>query len=242
MRAATERTIWSTSGSPRIARQQGDQRAGARVVYWSFHHHSMLKLSAKVYWDCTGISRLAYTHHALQIQRSSRTSMRHTTNACPHRFPPRALSDESAGMLLGLIGVAIFSLTLPFTRMAVAELDPLLVALGRALGAAVLAAHLAGLRRAPLPPRAALLPLALVARGCVIGFPLADLDRAAHAAGGARRGAGRHAAAGDGAVPAAARQREAVAPASGSWRWPARRSWSASRCARAAAACSRPTC
>ncbi|PNQ36251.1 EamA family transporter, partial [Ralstonia solanacearum] len=30
---------------------------------------------------------------------------------------------ERRGLLLGFIGVAIFSQTLPFTRMAVAELD-----------------------------------------------------------------------------------------------------------------------
>jgi drug/metabolite transporter (DMT)-like permease len=82
-----------------------------------------------------------------------------------------ALPDETRGMLLGLAGVAIFSLTLPFTRMAVAELDPAFVALGRALVAAALAAIWLRWNRAPLPPRAALLPLALVAGGCVIGFP-----------------------------------------------------------------------
>ncbi|MES2741405.1 MAG: DMT family transporter [Pseudomonadota bacterium] len=74
-------------------------------------------------------------------------------------------------MLLGLVGVAIFSLTLPFTRMAVAELDPALVALGRGLVAAVLAALWLWWRRAPWPRRAELAPLALVAAGCVIGFP-----------------------------------------------------------------------
>ena len=56
---------------------------------------------------------------------------------CP---APTIALDETRGMLLGLAGVAIFSLTIPFTRMAVAELDPIFVALGRALGAAVLAA------------------------------------------------------------------------------------------------------
>jgi len=81
-------------------------------------------------------------------------------------------ADEARGMLLGLAGVAIFSLTLPFTRMAVAEIDPLFVALGRALGAAALAAAWLAWQHAPLPGRAALLPLALVALGCVIGFPL----------------------------------------------------------------------
>ncbi|XGA69652.1 DMT family transporter [Duganella sp. BuS-21] len=82
-------------------------------------------------------------------------------------------------MLLGLIGVAIFSLTLPFTRLAVggaaasidAGLSPMFVALGRALAAAVLAGAWLAWKRAPLPPRAALPALAMVAVGCVIGFP-----------------------------------------------------------------------
>ena len=81
-------------------------------------------------------------------------------------------NDETRGMLLGLAGVAMFSLTLPFTRMAVAELDPLFVALGRALGASLLAAAWLAWRRAPPPPRAAWLPLLLVMLGVVIGFPL----------------------------------------------------------------------
>ncbi|WP_152447375.1 DMT family transporter [Janthinobacterium sp. HH01] len=89
------------------------------------------------------------------------------------------LSDETTGMLLGLIAVAIFSLTLPFTRLAVgggvgasgAGLSPTFVALGRALVAAVLAGGWLAWKRAPLPPRSALLPLAMVAVGCIIGFP-----------------------------------------------------------------------
>jgi drug/metabolite transporter (DMT)-like permease len=75
-------------------------------------------------------------------------------------------------MLLGLAGVAIFSLTLPFTRLAVRELDPLFLTLARALGAAVLAAGWLRVRRVALPGRAALRPLAIVALGCVLGFPL----------------------------------------------------------------------
>lgn len=92
-----------------------------------------------------------------------------TTLARPIQTASR---DEARGMLLGLVGVAMFSLTLPFTRLAVAELDALFVALGRALGAALLAGLWLGWRRPPLPPRAALLPLALVVLGVVIGFPL----------------------------------------------------------------------
>lgn len=81
------------------------------------------------------------------------------------------MSTETRGMLLGLVGVAMFSLTLPFTRMAVAELDPAFVALGRAVVAAVLGAIWLRWNRVALPPRAALLPLACVSLGCVIGFP-----------------------------------------------------------------------
>jgi drug/metabolite transporter (DMT)-like permease len=73
--------------------------------------------------------------------------------------------------MLGLVGVAMFSLTLPFHRMAVADLDPSFVALGRAVVAALLAAAWLRWQRAPLPPKSAWLPLALVSLGCVIGFP-----------------------------------------------------------------------
>jgi drug/metabolite transporter (DMT)-like permease len=75
-------------------------------------------------------------------------------------------------MLLGLAGVAIFSLTLPFTRLAVAGLDPVFVAMGRALAAALLALCWLQWKRAPLPTRAQLPTLAAVTIGCVIGFPL----------------------------------------------------------------------
>lgn len=86
--------------------------------------------------------------------------------------PSLRMSDDSRGLLLGLAGVAIFSLTLPFTRMAVAAFDPLFLTLGRALGAALLAACWLRRARAPLPARADLPGLAIVAGGCVIGFPL----------------------------------------------------------------------
>ena len=82
-----------------------------------------------------------------------------------------SLSDQSAGMLLGLIGVAIFGLTFPATRLAVAELPPVFVALGRAVAAAMLAGLWLLWKRHPFPPRAAWLPLGAVAGGCIIGFP-----------------------------------------------------------------------
>ena len=87
-------------------------------------------------------------------------------------IPTSTGREENRGMLLGLIGVAMFSLTMPFTRMAVAELDPVFIALGRGLGAALLATAWLAWRRTPLPPRQTLLPLALVAGGCIVGSPL----------------------------------------------------------------------
>lgn len=91
---------------------------------------------------------------------------------CATVIPTRSgLSDDTAGMLLGLVGVAIFGLTFPATRLAVADLPPVFVALGRAVVAALLAVVWLAYKRLPLPPRAALLPLAMVSLGCIIGFP-----------------------------------------------------------------------
>ena len=85
---------------------------------------------------------------------------------------PPLLDNDRKGLLLGLSAVALFSLTLPFTRLAVAELPAIVVALGRALVAASLAALWLWHQRARRPSRAQWLPLALVAGGCVVGFPL----------------------------------------------------------------------
>lgn len=79
-------------------------------------------------------------------------------------------------MLLGFIGVAVFSQTLPFTRMAVAELDATFVALARALIAALLAIVLlwqrGALSSARRPRGGQWWRLAVTSVGVVIGFPL----------------------------------------------------------------------
>lgn len=79
---------------------------------------------------------------------------------------------ESRGMWLGLIGVAIFSLTLPFTRIAVAELNPAFVAFGRAVVAGVCALVLLVWIKAPRPTASQLRALVITALGVVVGFPL----------------------------------------------------------------------
>jgi len=81
-------------------------------------------------------------------------------------------SPETAGLLLGLLGVLAFSLTLPMTRFAVGELDPWFLAFGRMAIAGVLAAAWLAATRAPRPKRADLVLLAWSALGIVIGFPL----------------------------------------------------------------------
>lgn len=81
------------------------------------------------------------------------------------------------GLWLGLLGVAIFALTLPMTRLAVGTPQaPLMsgafIALGRAAVAAALSAIFLVATRAPLPRREDWWPLALTAGGVVFGFPL----------------------------------------------------------------------
>ncbi|WP_327438734.1 DMT family transporter [Pseudomonas donghuensis] len=81
-------------------------------------------------------------------------------------------SRENTGMVLGLLGVIIFSLTLPMTRIVVQELHPLLNGLGRALLAAIPAAALLLWRREKWPTWAQIKGLSLVALGVILGFPV----------------------------------------------------------------------
>ncbi|AMO99715.1 eamA-like transporter family protein [Collimonas arenae] len=68
--------------------------------------------------------------------------------------------------------MAIFSLTLPFTRMAVADLNPVFVAFGRAVVAALCAIILLWKLKASRPSLAQWKALAVTALGVVVGFPL----------------------------------------------------------------------
>jgi drug/metabolite transporter (DMT)-like permease len=83
-----------------------------------------------------------------------------------------SVGAETQGLLLGMVAVSIFSLTLPATRVAVAELDPVFVGLGRGVVAALFAIGYLLVSRAPLPARSEWRGLAIVAAGVVVGFPL----------------------------------------------------------------------
>src|SRR6478609_2039989 len=76
------------------------------------------------------------------------------------------------GEMWGLLGVLAFSFSLPFTRVAVEELDATFVGLGRALVAAALAAIFLTATKAKLPARKDIPRFAIVGLGVVIGFPL----------------------------------------------------------------------
>jgi drug/metabolite transporter (DMT)-like permease len=75
-------------------------------------------------------------------------------------------------LFLGFLGVLAFSFTLPATRVAVEQLDPVFVGIGREAFAALLAGVILLLTRAALPSRAQLGRLAIVAFGVVFGWPL----------------------------------------------------------------------
>lgn len=75
-------------------------------------------------------------------------------------------------MLWGLLGVTAFSFTVPFTRIAVEALDPLLIGAGRAVVAATLAGAVLLLTRQRLPTGRQALRLLVVAVGIVVGFPV----------------------------------------------------------------------
>ena len=82
------------------------------------------------------------------------------------------MGNETKGMLIGAVGVLIFSLTLPFTRIAVLELNPLFVAFGRALLAGLCALGWLYFSKAQRPTKTQLYKLLVIAIGIVYGFPI----------------------------------------------------------------------
>lgn len=82
------------------------------------------------------------------------------------------MDSKTAGWGNGLLGVIIFSGSLPATRLAVADFSPLFLTSARAAIAALLGALFLFLLRAPRPQRSDLLPLVIVSLGVVVGFPL----------------------------------------------------------------------
>jgi len=90
---------------------------------------------------------------------------------------PAGLSAPALGWWLGALGVALFALTIPMTRLAsgslaAPQLPAVFVAIGRAAVAGLLALAWLLAMRAPWPRPAQWRQLALTAVGVVFGFPL----------------------------------------------------------------------
>lgn len=81
-------------------------------------------------------------------------------------------ANATGGWINGFLGVLIFSGSLPATRVAVMEFDPVFLTVARAAIAGLLALVLLLLTRQKRPTRAQLTPLLIVALGVVVGFPL----------------------------------------------------------------------
>lgn len=77
-----------------------------------------------------------------------------------------------SGWINGLTGVAIFSGSLPATRVAVMQFDPIFLTVARAAIAGALALCLLVVLKAKRPARRDIAGLAVVALGVVVGYPL----------------------------------------------------------------------
>ncbi|WP_219093943.1 DMT family transporter [Pseudomonas sp. UMAB-40] len=93
--------------------------------------------------------------------------MEHTS-----KLQNQTMEKNTSGLINGLIGVLIFSGSLPATRVAVLEFDPVFLTVARATIAGVLALCLLWLFKEKRPSRHQMLPLVIVAMGVVVGFPL----------------------------------------------------------------------
>jgi drug/metabolite transporter (DMT)-like permease len=87
------------------------------------------------------------------------------------------MKRETKGMWLGVLGVAIFAVTLPMTRLATGSTqDPQLsawfITFARAALAGCLSLAFLGITRSPLPTAAQRKPLFLAMLGNAVGFPL----------------------------------------------------------------------
>jgi drug/metabolite transporter (DMT)-like permease len=82
------------------------------------------------------------------------------------------MSTSMHGWVNGFLGVLIFSLSLPATRVAVADFDPVFLTVARASIAGLLGLAMLILFREKRPSRGQVFSLCVVALGVVLGFPL----------------------------------------------------------------------
>ena len=97
------------------------------------------------------------------------------------------MNKETKGMLIGFVGILIFSLTLPVTKIAILSFDPYFIAFGRAALAGTLALAYLVIFKEPMLAKADIGKLVVIALGVVFGLPI--LTTVAMAYGSSSHGA-----------------------------------------------------
>lgn len=82
------------------------------------------------------------------------------------------MNKETKGMLIGFVGILIFSLTLPVTKIVLVSFNPYFIAFGRALLAGLFALAYLSYTKASLPTKSDVVKLAVIALGVIFGFPI----------------------------------------------------------------------
>ena len=82
------------------------------------------------------------------------------------------MNKETKGMLIGFIGILIFSLTLPVSKIAVLSFNPYFIAFGRATLAGLVAFAYLAYKKESLPSKIDFGKYVVIALGVVFGFPI----------------------------------------------------------------------
>jgi hypothetical protein len=123
--------------------------------------------------DALSTIRTAFLHHDNSCKLYSTVSGR-ASRSCRNLWLHRGANMDrtASGLLNGLLGVIIFSGSLPATRAAVTAFDPVFLTAARAAIAGLLGLGLLLAFKEQRPARSDILPLTVVALGVVVGFPL----------------------------------------------------------------------
>lgn len=90
------------------------------------------------------------------------------------------MNKESKGMLIGFIGILIFSLTLPVSKIAVLSFNPYFIAFGRAVLAGLFALIYLAYKKESVPTKVDFVKFEVIALGVVFGFPILTTVAMAH--------------------------------------------------------------
>src|SRR3954471_23943250 len=95
-----------------------------------------------------------------------------TPSGEPSRGSLAGMGRQREGLAWALLGVLLFSFSVPLTKVAVEGFDPFLTATGRAVIAGVLAGVVLLVKRVSLPERRHWSPLFFTMLGAVFGWPI----------------------------------------------------------------------